>query len=105
MVTDSSAVFQAVADPTRRSMVALLSRREQHVEELARNFDVSRPAISKHLRILNRARMVRERRDGRRRVYSVDHAPLEHVEQWVREVRVELRKALGRLKAHVESNP
>ena len=74
MVTYSADPFRAVADPTRRAMLGYLLGRPHGVGELASHFDVSRPAISKHLRILKGARIVRERRDGRNRIYELNPA-------------------------------
>ena len=75
MVTSSAAdPFRGVADPTRRAMLDYLMARPHGVGELALHFDVSRPAISKHLRVLKNARLVRERRDGRSRIYELDPA-------------------------------
>jgi len=76
MVTYSADPFRAVADPTRRAVLEYLLGRPHGVNELADHFDVSRPAISKHLRILKDARVVRERRDGRNRIYELNPAGL-----------------------------
>ena len=72
MVTYSADPFRAVADPTRRAVLEYLLGRPHTVNELAEHFDVSRPAISKHLRILKDARVVSERRDGRNRIYELN---------------------------------
>ena len=72
MVTYSADPFRAVADPTRRAVLEYLLGRPHGVNELADHFDVSRPAISKHLRILKEARVVRERRAGRHRIYELN---------------------------------
>ena len=73
MVTYSAdAAFKAVADPTRRAVLEYLLGRPHTVNELADHFDVTRPAISKHLRILREARVVSERRDGRNRIYELN---------------------------------
>ena len=76
MVTYQADPFRAVADPTRRAVLEYLLGRQHGVNELAEHFDVSRPAISKHLRILKQARVVRERREGRNRIYELDPAGL-----------------------------
>src|SRR5207302_923994 len=76
MVTYSVDPFRAVADPTRRAVLEYLLGRPHGVNELADHFDVSRPAISRHLRILKDARVVRERREGRNRIYELDPAGL-----------------------------
>jgi DNA-binding transcriptional ArsR family regulator len=65
----------ALADPTRRELVALLARGELAAGELAERFPVSRPAISRHLRVLREAGLVRSRVEGRRRLYALDPRP------------------------------
>jgi DNA-binding transcriptional ArsR family regulator len=72
MVTYSVDPFRAVADPTRRAVLEYLLGKPHNVNELADHFDVSRPAVSKHLRILKDARVVREKRDGRNRIYELN---------------------------------
>jgi DNA-binding transcriptional ArsR family regulator len=74
MVTNSPDAFRGLADPTRRALLAYLTERPHGVSELVDHFDVSRPAISRHLRVLRDARLVRERRDGRNRIYELDPA-------------------------------
>jgi DNA-binding transcriptional ArsR family regulator len=82
MVTHSVDPFRAVADPTRRAVLEYLLGRPHGVNELAEYFDVSRPAISKHLRILKDARVVRERRDGRNRIYELNPAGLNALREY-----------------------
>ena len=82
MVTYSADPFRAVADPTRRAVLEYLLGRPHGVNELAYHFDVSRPAISKHLRILKDARVVRERRDGRNRIYELNPAGLNALREY-----------------------
>jgi DNA-binding transcriptional ArsR family regulator len=74
MVTNQPDPFRGVADPTRRALLAYLTSRPHGVSELADHFEVSRPAISRHLRVLRDARLVRERREGRNRIYELDPA-------------------------------
>jgi DNA-binding transcriptional ArsR family regulator len=105
MVTQSGDPFRAIADPTRRAMLDALGARPHSVRELADRFDVSRPAISKHLRILKRARLVRSRREGRRSIYAPDPQPLGTVQDWLEAHRRAVRRSLARLKSHVESQP
>jgi DNA-binding transcriptional ArsR family regulator len=64
--------FGALADPTRRAIFEQLARRPRAVGELAEEFPVSRPAVSQHLKVLKDAGLVSDRRDGNRRLYSVD---------------------------------
>lgn len=76
-------VFEALADPTRRRLLELLAAGERSAGELAGEFAISRPGVSRHLRVLRDAGLVRERGDGRRRLYSVDPAPLAEVDAWL----------------------
>jgi len=94
--------FQVLADPTRRAMLDLLRRGDQPAGEIARSFPVSRPAISKHLRLLRRAKLVRERRSGRHRIYRLSPAPLRVVDRWLEQYRAFWSLKLGNLKAFVE---
>jgi DNA-binding transcriptional ArsR family regulator len=95
-------VFGAIADPTRRDILDLLSREDLSAGELAERFPVSRPAISRHLRILRQAGLVRETRQAQSRIYSLDPQPLNEVAQWVSRTRVFWGARLQDLKRHVE---
>lgn len=75
--------YAALADPTRRRILTLLSNRERSVTDLVRHFDVSQPAISQHLKVLRSAGVVRVRPNGRQRMYSVDFRRLKLVHDWV----------------------
>lgn len=81
------ATFSALADPTRRALLELLAQGEATVTELVEPFDISQPAISRHLKVLERAGLVRVQRDGRRRPRRVDPGPLEEVTEWVERYR------------------
>ncbi len=82
------AVFEALADPTRRRILELLAGGERSAGDLAGEFAISRPGVSRHLRVLRAAGLVRARGDGQRRLYSVDPAPLAEVEQWLARYRL-----------------
>lgn len=97
------ATFQALADPTRRAVLDLLRRGALPAGQIAREFPVSRPAISKHLRLLRRARLVEEHREGRHRLYRLNAEPLRGVEAWLEQYRVFWQASLTRLKAFVEA--
>ena len=97
------ATFQALADPTRRAMLDLLRGGSQPAGQIARAFPVSRPAISKHLRLLRRAHLVREHREGRNRVYQLNPEPLRAVDSWIEQYRVFWTHSLNSLKAFVEA--
>jgi DNA-binding transcriptional ArsR family regulator len=73
----------AIADPTRRRVLELVRDREVPAGELAAAFPVSRPAVSRHLRVLREAGLVRERRQGRLRLYRADPAPLDELRGWL----------------------
>jgi len=95
--------FQALADPTRRAVLDLLRRGSQPAGQIASAFPVSRPAISKHLRLLRRAHLVREHREGRNRVYQLNPEPLRAVDNWIEQYRVFWTNSLNNLKAFVEA--
>jgi len=99
-----SDIYHAVADPTRRAILDRLRRGGSPVSQLAAGFRMTRPAVSKHLGILRRARLVRERRDGRQRIYQITPAPLEAVAQWVESYRAFWHVNLLSLKRHVEGD-
>jgi DNA-binding transcriptional ArsR family regulator len=73
----------ALADPIRREVVDLLAGGEISAGDLAGRFPVSRPAISRHLRVLREAGLVRVRTEGRRRLYALDPAPLRELDSWL----------------------
>jgi DNA-binding transcriptional ArsR family regulator len=75
--------LEALADPTRRQIVELLGERELEAGAIAARFDVSRPAVSRHLRVLREAGLVRARADAQRRLYSLDPAPLAELDGWL----------------------
>ena len=99
----SGATFQALADPTRRAVLDLLRRGSQPAGSIASAFPVSRPAISKHLRLLRRAHLVREHREGRNRVYQLNPEPLRAVDSWIDQYRIFWTQSLNDLKAFVEA--
>jgi DNA-binding transcriptional ArsR family regulator len=99
-----ASAFHAVADPTRRAILDRLRSGELPVGELARGFRMSRPAVSKHLGVLRRARLVREQREGRQRVYRLSPAPLSNVAKWVESYRRFWEVNLQSLKRHVEGD-
>src|ERR1700740_1711124 len=82
-----TAVFAALADPTRRAILARLARGEAGVLELAKPFSMSQPAISKHLRVLERAGLISRGRDRQRRPRRLSHKPLAEANQWLEHYR------------------
>lgn len=104
-VTKSAdAAFSALADPTRRALLDLLCAGSQPAGQIAQAFPISRPAISKHLRLLRGAHLVREHRRGRHRFYEINPEPLRAVDQWLEHYRVFWNTRLADLKAFVESD-
>ena len=75
--------FEALADPTRRRIIELVSERERSAGEIAAAFAISRPGVSRHLRVLREHRVVRARDDGARRLYSLDAKGLSEVDEWL----------------------
>jgi DNA-binding transcriptional ArsR family regulator len=103
-VTYSSEItFRALADPTRRAVLDLLRRGSQPAGEIAQAFPISRPAISKHLRLLRRAHLVQEHREGRHRVYQLNPEPLRAVDSWLDQYRNFWKVSLTNLKTFVEA--
>ncbi|OQP64839.1 transcriptional regulator [Niastella vici] len=76
-------VFQAIADPTRREIIGLLANKTLTLNGVAENFEVSRPAISKHIKILTECGLVVIRQQGRERYCQVDFNKLKEVSDWV----------------------
>jgi DNA-binding transcriptional ArsR family regulator len=76
-------VFAALADPIRRQIVELLGTRAMTAGEIAAKFDVSRPAVSRHLRVLREAGLVRVAGAAQQRVYSLAPEPLDELEAWL----------------------
>jgi DNA-binding transcriptional ArsR family regulator len=99
----SDEIFGALADPTRRAMLDILRLGSQPAGQIARAFPVSRPAISKHLRILRRAHLVGEKRNGRHRVYHLNPDPIKSVDSWIEQYRVFWQSSLENLKTFVEA--
>lgn len=95
-------VFRAIADPTRRAILDRLRAGPTPVNALADDFRQSRPAISKHLRVLRRARLVSEKRVGRERRYELQPAPLQQVVGWIEGYRAFRQTKLDNLKRYLE---
>ena len=94
--------FGALADPIRRAILARLAKGEATVGELARPFDVSRPAISKHLRVLERAGLVQRTRDGRISRCELDAEPMRNAAEWIERYRQYWEKQLDSLARYLE---
>ncbi len=95
--------FRALADPTRRAVLDLLRKGAQPAGQIADAFPVSRPAISKHLRLLRKAHLVVEQHRGRHRFYQLDPTPLKTVDSWLEDYRRHWQINLANLKTFVEN--
>ena len=94
--------FAALADPTRRRILARLARGDECVTDLARPYAMSLPAISKHLRVLEKAGLLRRRRYGRVHEMQLEAKPLKQAAQWVEEYRKFWEGSLDRLAEYLE---
>lgn len=96
-----SATFSALADPTRRAILARLALGECSVNELAAPFEMSLPAVSKHLRVLERAGLIAQRRDAQRRPCRIEAAPLKQIADWTEHYRTLWEQRLDRLEDYL----
>ena len=99
------AMFQALADPTRRGMVDRLSRGPASVSELAAPFDMSLPAIVQHLKVLEDSGLVKTEKVGRVRTCTIDTGALSMAEKWINDRRIGWEKRLDRLGAFLDALP
>jgi DNA-binding transcriptional ArsR family regulator len=97
-------VFRAIADPTRRKILGLLRGGRHTVGELALNFRTSRPAISKHLRLLRSAGLVVTHQDGTARICELNARPLRAVNNWLRDYEAFWGASLRELRRYVEKS-
>ena len=100
----STDVFGALASPVRREILSLLRAGPQPVHALAARFEMRRPSVSEHLRVLRDAGLVSERRDGRLRYYGLEAAPLEQVSDWLRPYERFWRTKLHTLRELLDSD-
>jgi DNA-binding transcriptional ArsR family regulator len=97
-------VFKAIADPTRREILGVLRRGPTSVGEIALNFRTSRPAISKHLRLLRNAGLVVTRKKGAANICELNGKPLHAINEWLQEYAEFWDENLRSLKNYVEEN-
>jgi len=97
-----TSTFAALADPTRRAILARLASGEASVTELSRPFDMSLTAVSKHLKVLERAELIGRGREKQWRPCRLEAAPLKEVAGWVEEYRGFWEESLGRLDAYLK---
>ena len=93
--------FAALADPTRRAILARLATGEATVTELAQPFDISLPAISRHLKVLERAGLIAQGREAQWRPRSLQAEPLKEAVDWLQQYRQFWEQSLDRLEAHM----
>jgi DNA-binding transcriptional ArsR family regulator len=98
-----SATFQALADPTRRAILARLSRGEASVSDLAEPFEMSLPAVSKHLKVLEKAGLISRSREAQWRPCKLEPEPLKAVDTWLCEYRRMWEQRLDRLEDYLSS--
>ncbi len=97
-----STTFAALADPTRRAILARLASGECSVGELAEPFAMSLPAVSKHLRVLERAGLLTQRREAQWRRCRIEGAPLQEVSEWTERYRQVWEERLDRLDGYIQ---
>ncbi|MCT9625756.1 helix-turn-helix transcriptional regulator [Pseudarthrobacter equi] len=102
---DLSAIFLALADPTRRALLAQLQRGEATVTELAAPHTISVPSVSRHLKVLEQAGLITKSRSAQWRNCRLETAPLQQVEEWMRPYRDFLGPRLDRLDAQLAMDP
>ena len=100
----TEAVFRAIADPTRREILRLLRGGRCTVGEIAGNFRTSRPAISKHIRLLRSAGLVVTHSEGTARICQLNAKPLRAVDDWLRDYEAFWSESLRSLKSHIEED-
>ena len=92
--------FEAVADPTRRRILELIGDGERSAGDLAAQFDISRPAVSRHLRMLRETGLVEVRSDAQRQLYSLRRAGVDEIGDWVDSLRAFWSQRLDALESH-----
>jgi len=99
------AVFRAISDPTRREILGLLRGGRYSVGEIAANFSTSRPAISKHLRLLRSTGLIVMKQNGAARICTLNATPLRAINNWLKDYEAFWGESLGSLKRYVEEQP
>lgn len=96
-------VFQAIADPTRREIIAMIAQEPLHLNRVAEKFDVSRPAISKHIRILTECGLITIKQEGRHRYCEANLKKLNEVSEWVEQYRKFWEQKLDALEVYLDT--
>jgi DNA-binding transcriptional ArsR family regulator len=95
--------FTALADPVRRQILGLLAERELTAGEIADRFAITRPAISRHLKVLREAGLASVRGDAQRRIYALEPKPLDELEAWIAAQKRTWARKFDALGAHLDS--
>jgi DNA-binding transcriptional ArsR family regulator len=90
-------VFQAIADPTRRAIIALIALQAMTPNAIAENFDSTRQAVSKHLRILTECELVKQEQKGREIYYSLEIEKMKEIDEWIAQYRMLWETRFGQL--------
>jgi DNA-binding transcriptional ArsR family regulator len=98
-----SLTFAALADPTRRAILQRLSKGEANVSDLAKPFDMSLPAITKHLKVLERAGLISKSREAQRRPCKLETDALKHAGDWIEQYRAFWEESFDRLEAYLKT--
>ncbi|TSD67994.1 helix-turn-helix transcriptional regulator [Inquilinus sp. KBS0705] len=96
-------VFQAIADPTRREIINLLAKKQLNLNAVADNFDISRPAVSKHIKILAQCGLITIKQEGRDRLCKANLRKLEQVSAWADQYRAFWNDKLDALENFIEN--
>ncbi|KQS36416.1 helix-turn-helix transcriptional regulator [Pedobacter sp. Leaf194] len=80
-------IFQAIADPTRRAIITLIALQAMTPNAIAENFNTTRQAVSKHLRILSECQLVKQEQQGREIYYSLEIEKMQEIDKWINELR------------------
>lgn len=95
-------VFQGIADPTRREIILLLSKKDLTLNKVVENFDISRPAISKHVKVLEECGLIKIKQKGRERFCIINPTPLNEIYEWLEYFDKFWNKKLNSLQNYLE---
>jgi len=98
-------VFQAIADPTRREIISLLAKQSLNLNAVAENFDISRPAISKHIKILTQCGLLKIKQEGRERICEAKYDKLSEIADWVEQYQNFWAGKLNALETFLNTTP
>ena len=99
------AAYAALADPTRRAILARLAQGNATVGEIAQTFPISGPAVSRHLKVLEQAQLVTRRRDGQTHILALNPLGMKSAQDWLDHYRAFWTGAFDRLDTHLKKNP